>query len=239
MNVIRCNNGHFYDSDVFPVCPYCDVNPMGNTDLSQETISLSGILDEETVRGDIGMNFGNDGGIMQTEPMANIMQNEPVMQTEPAGDVGSLIDNGISDDRELGQQLTERYLEETNDDEKTIGLSFSADGINPVVGWIVCEEGPERGRSYNLYSGRNFIGRLPSSDIAIYEDAEISGENHCSIIYDPVSYSFFINPSANAVTHLNGEVLKDATPLKNNDAFAIGASKFRMIAYCKKGRAWK
>lgn len=147
----------------------------------------------------------------------------------------------ISSDRELGKQLTQMYAEENNsaaDNEKTIGLSFSTDGINPVVGWLVCEDGPERGRSYVLYTGRNFIGRSHKSDVSVYDDKMISRENHCSIIYEPTECVFYIVPSNSTTTMYHGQILRDAKLMENEETFTIGSSTFRMIAYCKKGRSW-
>ena len=39
-------------------------------------------------------------------------------------------------------------------------------GIDPAVGFLICIEGPDRGADYRLVAGRNFIGRLPSMDVA-------------------------------------------------------------------------
>ena len=39
-------------------------------------------------------------------------------------------------------------------------------GFDPVVGWLVCTEGPDRGRDYRLRTAKNFIGRAPEMDSA-------------------------------------------------------------------------
>ena len=199
MNVIRCGNGHFFDADVTPVCPFCNKQ--------EDAPTIAEMVNES------GPDYRNDLTIME-----------------------------IAGDRELGKQLTQMYVEESDtvddDNEKTIGLSFTAGGINPVVGWLVCEEGPERGRSYPLYAGRNFIGRSHSSDVSIYDDNTITRDNHCSIIFEPNESVFFIAPSQNAITTYKGRTLRDAELLENEETFSIGNSTFRMIAYCKKGRSW-
>src|SRR5262249_26846325 len=35
----------------------------------------------------------------------------------------------------------------------------STTGISPVVGWLVCVEGPDKGRDFRIHSEKNFIGR--------------------------------------------------------------------------------
>ena len=37
-----------------------------------------------------------------------------------------------------------------NQENKTIGIYHKEIGIDPVVGWLVCIEGPDRGRDYRL-----------------------------------------------------------------------------------------
>ncbi len=144
----------------------------------------------------------------------------------------------INNERELAKQLTLLYFEEVDENDKTIGLSFDANGCQPVVGWLVCECGPERGSSYKITSGRNFIGRSYKSDIVIYDDPNVSREKHCSIIFEPKTCSFYLMPSKNSITLINGEVLTEAVCISDNDEILIGKSKFRMIPYCKEGREW-
>lgn len=195
MNVIRCENGHFYDSDSFAECPHCD------------STTVQTMFEDMMGTGSTDIN------------------SEVTLYEQIAGD------------RELGNQLTDLYVENVEENEKTIGLSFSQDGINPVVGWLVCEEGPEYGRSYCLYAGRNFIGRSHNSDVVIYDDPEITRKNHCSIVFEPKECVFYLVPSSTTV--FNGKTLQDAVKIESEDAFEIGRSKFRMIAYCKRGREWQ
>lgn len=146
----------------------------------------------------------------------------------------------IRERRELEHELTVFYTEDDKDEQqKTIGLAFSGDGNQPVVGWLVCELGPERGRSYVIRNGRNFLGRSYGSDIIISDDPLISSTNHCSIIFEPQKCCFYIYPSENGVTRLNGEVLKKERIITDEDTVAVGKSVFRMIPYCKEGRVWK
>lgn len=41
-------------------------------------------------------------------------------------------------------QLTERYLENVRDDEKTVSLSIVSGNNRPVVGWLMCISGSQR-----------------------------------------------------------------------------------------------
>lgn len=189
--------GHYYDSDQYSSCPFCDqknslkdnVSKINNND-SEDIHNLFTVMDE--------------------------------------------INNG----RELAKQLTLLYLENIEENDKTIGLFFDANNFQPVVGWLVCEYGPERGNSYKITSGRNFIGRSYKSDIVVYDDPNVSREKHCSIIFEPKTCKFYIMPSKHSITIINDNLLTEAVCISDNDEILIGKSKFRMIPYCKKGREW-
>lgn len=75
-------------------------------------------------------------------------------------------------------QLTERYLENVRDDEKTVSLSIVSGNNRPVVGWLMCISGSQKGRALSVFSGRNFAGRAKNMDIRLTDDAYISRDNH-------------------------------------------------------------
>ena len=46
----------------------------------------------------------------------------------------------------------------------------------PVVGWLVCIEGNDRGRDFRLHSGYNSIGKNAENDVSIPSDGTIDGK---------------------------------------------------------------
>lgn len=48
-------------------------------------------------------------------------------------------------------QLTERYLENVRDDEKTVSLSIVSGNNRPVVGWLMCISGSQKGRALSVF----------------------------------------------------------------------------------------
>lgn len=154
---------------------------------------------------------------------------------------------GLEDERTISQFAAEGdgNLTETigGDWESTMAF-FPAEkgpwqeGLNPVVGWLVCTEGPEKGRDYRLHAGRNQIGRSNKMAVTPVEDESISRENHASIVYDPKSNSFYIAPGESAATYLNGANVTDAMPLVEGCELSLGKSKFAFVAYCKGEVKW-
>lgn len=119
---------------------------------------------------------------------------------------------------------------------KTIGVYFKNRNINPIAGWLVCIEGENRGRSFEVHIGKNFVGRSMKMDIRT-NDESISRENHFTVIYEPESSKFYLIPG-NGMTYYNGKLLSEAAELKEDDTIGAGKSKYAFVPFCKEGRDW-
>lgn len=122
--------------------------------------------------------------------------------------------------------------------EKTVGIFQTKMGYDPVVGWLVCVEGKEKGRDYRLHTGRNFIGRSLNSDIALVDDERITRENHCSVVFEPVRGEFWLARGKGDGVIVNGERLEDNRQLLADDTIEIGGCRFAFIPFCRRGRLW-
>lgn len=129
--------------------------------------------------------------------------------------------------------INENYSEEQN----TVALYALEEGINPVVGWLVCTSGGEKGKSFELHDGRNFIGRSMTMDIIIAADNYVSREKHCSVVYDNKNISFYVL-GGNGTSFVNDRLVNVPCELKEGDSLAFGESAFVFIPYCKEGRTW-
>jgi hypothetical protein len=123
-------------------------------------------------------------------------------------------------------------------DDKTISVFTKKAGASPVAGWLVCQDGAEKGRDYRLHTGRNFVGRADKMDIVIKDDPEITREDHCSIVYEPRAGSFMLVAGHGTVTFINGKRLDAPGLISEGDEIEIGKCKFIFIPYCKEGRKW-
>jgi hypothetical protein len=114
--------------------------------------------------------------------------------------------------------------------------------IDPVVGWLVCIEGVDRGRDYRIRAQRNFIGRDVGMDICIAGDESISRINHATLIYDPRRNAFRIAPGdAHGMTYLNNEAVDVPTTLKPFDIIELGpngSTKLIFVPLCSEGFRW-
>ncbi|MFI3187628.1 MAG: FHA domain-containing protein [Methylococcaceae bacterium] len=112
-------------------------------------------------------------------------------------------------------------------------------GIDPVVGWLVCVDGPEKGRDYRIRSEKNYIGRDASMDICISGDETISRENHAMISFNPKNLNFRIAPgSSRGMVYLNNEEVDVPENLKPYDLIEIGQCKLMFVSFCGEKFQW-
>lgn len=180
MNVVKCENGHYYDESVNANCPYCSGKIVFGKQDDQKTLAVSLGLDD---------------------------------------------------------MVTEAYGVNVSECDKTIGIYKKNSTVNPIAGWLVCVDGPSKGRSFSVLAGRNFAGRSLEMDIRLLDDESISNGPHFSIIYDTKNISFYLTPG-NSLTYLNDTAIEIGVPLKENDRIKAGNSEFIFINYCKEGRCW-
>jgi len=134
-------------------------------------------------------------------------------------------------------QKTEAYGEAIDEGDKTIGFYSDETGNSFTVGWLVCTNGPVKGKSYSLHSGRNFAGRSLDMDVVLSDDLTISREKHFSIVYDPKSNLYFLL-AGSGNTFLNGQPMTEDKEIFEGDCITAGASEYTFIPFCKEGRKW-
>ncbi|MBU8878508.1 FHA domain-containing protein [Bacillus sp. FJAT-29790] len=125
-------------------------------------------------------------------------------------------------------------------DGKTIAVIRKQMGIDPVVGWLVCIEGPDKGKDFRIRSERNFIGRSEKMDISITGDEAISRENHAIVSYSPKKQQFRVYPGeSRGLVYLNDEEVITADELKLYDIIELGKTKLMFVPFCSGQFQWE
>ena len=174
MNLIKCENEHYYDSDKFDACPHCanlaaDVkipNPLGNNQNKIETV---------------------------------------------------IPDHAVLKD-------------------------YQKIGHRRVAGWLVCIVGEMQGESFTLYEGKNFLGRAPHMDIALFREPTVSREKHALITYDNADncFTLSIEPDSVAPVFYNNTPVKKSLSqiLSAHDIIILGECQLCFIPFCDDHFHW-
>ena len=113
-------------------------------------------------------------------------------------------------------------------------------GIDPVVGWLVCIEGPDRGRDYRIRSENNFIGRDASMDISVPGDDTISRQKHASIAFDPSQQTFWLLPGdARGLCYVNEKMAMSPVQLAARDVIRLGKTRLMLVPFVDSSFAWQ
>ncbi len=116
--------------------------------------------------------------------------------------------------------------------------------IDPAVGWLVCIEGVDKGRSFRLVKGNNTIGRPGNGKkyTISLSDQSISRNGACGVIvYNEKSNQFFIRPgdlTGNINLYLNDEILLSARLLSPRAVLEAAGDVLLFIPFCSEKFKW-
>lgn len=131
-----------------------------------------------------------------------------------------------------------------SDDDRTLPVTADMlDGMAekpaPVVGWLVCTDGVNKGTDYRLHQGRNFIGRSPEMDVCILGDNTVSRSSHAIVVYDPRSNVYLAQPgSSKELFYVNDKLVLNPVELKAMDLLNIGDTKLMFVPLCGEQFHW-
>lgn len=117
--------------------------------------------------------------------------------------------------------------------------------IDPAVGWLVCVDGVDKGRSFRLVKGNNPIGRPGNGKqyAVSLTDQAISRKGAAGVIvYNEKSNQFFITPgdlTTNINPYLNEEILLSPKLLNARATLEIAGDILIFVPFCSDKFAWK
>lgn len=144
---------------------------------------------------------------------------------------------------EVGATVAPQAFQKKKDDSeigKTVGVFQKKMNFEPVVGWLVCTSGPEKGKDFRIYGKNNTIGRSEKMDICIKGDPTISRENHARLAYDEKHNAFHLIPAESTNTiYLNDEPVYVPAKLTARDIIEFGDCKLVFVPFCDDSFTWK
>lgn len=209
-----CGFGHLYDSDQYASCPYC------NRGAKAIFFPASGgDAGEAPVNSDAGKTVAPGFGTFGA----------PVAMNNPQQDA---IDKTVMPD-----YMREQVQKDT--DSKTVAIFKKKYGMDPVVGWLVCIEGPDKGKDYRLYNKINMIGRSEENDVVLDKEQTVSQRNHARLAYDAKHNNFQIIPGDGSnVAYVNDNPLYVPHLLSAYDVIEFGDTKLMFVPFCSPQFQW-
>lgn len=142
----------------------------------------------------------------------------------------------ITNESKLQKNVSALQIQEQD---LTVGYYSQKMITNPVVGWLVCLNGDNKGKSYELHAGRNFVGRAAEMDIVLEGDKSVSRIKHAVFIYDAKGKKYYAQPGeSRELFYVNGEVVLNNVILKPYDKVFIGQTELLFIALCGEIFTW-
>lgn len=151
---------------------------------------------------------------------------------------------GVSSGSEIGATIApqsyRRQKEEEENTGKTVGVFQKSMNLEPIVGWLVCIDGPDKGKDFRIWAKNNTIGRSEKMDICMKGDTTITRENHARLAYDEKHNNFHLIPAENTNNiYVNDEPTYVPLRLKSYDLIEFGDSKFVFVPFCNENFTWQ
>lgn len=203
--MVRCQEGHFYDTGKHSACPWCGVPSEiagGARPGPPPTVPVAG---------------NGVAGAGATRNLVGAASLPPVPGPPPLPIAGP------------APGATRRYVGEAPEQPE----------FDPVVGWLVAIEGPDRGKDFRLRLGRNFVGRSSTMNVCIPGDDGISREKHAIVTFEPKKKTYWLSPGdSTGLTYLNGEVLHAPAELNQDDEIELGRTKLLFVPFLSAKHSW-
>ena len=223
MAITECGHGHLYDNDVYSSCPYCN-GGMNVINFNAGPPDRSGVGGTAPVAGGYGPSGGSDMGLSQGGPDKSGLKTSVGKTAPVSGGVGKTAPVGMME--EIGKTEVVGRLKDAKRE--------------PVVGWLICIDGPEKGKDYRLYPRQNTIGRDEGMDVAIMEDKAVSREAQARLAFDQRHLAYTLIPAEGTNDiYLNDEPVYVPLKLNPYDCLEFGKSKFLFVPFCGNRFDWE
>ena len=211
--LFQCPNGHYFDPDINPSCPYCSGASVGVDRSFTAPLNLDTPAPSMPIQG--GIAEGGYAGGFPTAPVADYAEGAKTM---PPFDE------------------TQSYTMPVR-----MNASGEMDDASFVVGWLAAIEGPYKGTSFEIHNGYTTVGR-EKGDIVLSRDPQVSAVENVSTVYDAENNCFFVAAGASRnLVYINNKALisGQSIELQAYDSIKVGGTKFLFVPFCAPQFSWK
>lgn len=173
--------------------------------------------------------------------LTHAIPKETNMTERLSGSLKAVVDQAVNQEPQQSAASVPQQPQQpsVNGDSLTVSYYNKSMGIEPVVGWLVCVDGAQKGKDFRLKSGRNFVGRSKQMDVSIADDNTVSRDRHAIVVYEPKNHVFLVQSGdSKELCYLNDELVLTPMPLKRNDIITVGATKLMLFPCCDDKFNW-
>ena len=209
IKMCTCPNGHYFNADIYDRCPECGAEAANRS---------------QAPGGYGGGAFPKTTDPSQSREAAGGYGGGAFPKTTAPGSAASVHQAGPATPFSVPTQAAVDMRDGT--------------GSEPVVGWLVCIEGPMRGVDFRLHDGYNFIGR-EEGDIHIHGDNAISRQKHAVVAFYAKRNTFHVGPAdGRNIIELNDEPVFNHVQVRNYDVITVGNTKLMLVGLCGDQFSW-
>ena len=162
---VQCPKGHSYDRAMYSRCPQCPVP---------------------------GLDYGPGGGRPGAAGNRTAESERPRPQQQPFSAPPNR--SQPRDPKAHPRTIISLGMPKKARSDDASGKVAEEESLDPVVGWLVAVEGPNKGQDFRIRAGNNTIGRDPARHIYIPDDLKISRQTQAIITYDFESNTYYLSP---------------------------------------------
>ncbi len=270
MKAVRCKNGHWYDSETYDRCPHCgqlnNVTEESTVIVKNEKQRNKGLglfrREKKSQSNVVPMTVENNYAKgSETQPVSSAIHNEVTerffdgiddektmsmfaMENTPdivkKKTISEPLSVAVQRVSAMDEGKTLSYFNAMTNQGNPTENDVSKKDCEPVVGWLVAISGVHFGESFQIYVGKNTIGRSQGNKIVLGLDNGVSRENHATIIYEPKRREFYLQSgNSDGLIYLNDSFVNGSEILKAKDTLEIGATKLIFIPLCGTDFSWE
>lgn len=214
-----CPNGHIYDSSIYgeecPLCPKGDNAGSCNEQPSFGSQEAGGTKVTPPAGGGIPPMLG-------VSPMLHDAAGETQLHGMGAAKLAPSAPGGAFSAAPAGVVGGGTVIRQPK------GMAAPGKG-RKLVGFLVTYNRNPQGKAYELFEGKNYIGRDRGCDICVSDDNQMSGR-HLSILYRNVDNKFKYRDEQSSNGSFVNKELSDEGELQNFDIIRLGSTIFIFIA---------
>ena len=232
LNSIVAKQVSSIDATVMLETPENDATVMLETPQNDATVMLETPENDTTVMLETPQ---NDATVMLETPESVAT----VMLETPENDATAMLETLDRDSFDITQKSQTISIPEKSSDVKK-NTRMASKERKLVVGWLVVVNGINKGKTYELFSGNNTIGRGERAAINMDSDSGVAPGLQGILTYHETKNIFLIEPNEKmSMIWVNGHPLRSREQLAAYTTVSVGNTEFIFVPLCGSLFSWK